>query len=84
MQKFPILRRQSLWIAPNIVCILRRRTSINDVSRFLAVFNLPSTYLPTLSYSIESDFWEYLGPSLPNLIFDIINGRSLALLDVGL
>ena len=35
------------------------------------------TYLPTLSYSITSNFGGYLGPTLPTLISDIINGRSL-------
>ena len=32
-------------------------TSINDVPRFLAIFDLP-----TFSYPIASDFWGYLGP----------------------
>ena len=47
-------------------------TSINDVTRFLAIFDLP-TYLPTLSYSITSLFGGYLGPPLPTLIWDVIN-----------
>jgi len=34
------------------------------------------TYLPTLSYSITSDFGGYLGPPLPTLISDVINGCS--------
>ena len=36
------------------------------------------TYLLTLSYSITSDFGGYLGPPLPTLISDVINGRSLS------
>ena len=35
------------------------------------------TYLPTLSHSITSHFGSYLGPPLPTLISDVINGRSL-------
>ena len=42
-------------------------TSINDVPRFLAIFDLP-IYLPTLSYSITSYFRDYLGPpTYPNI-----------------
>ena len=48
-------------------------TSINDVPRFLAIFDLP-TYL-VLLYNVR-----FLGLSwipLPTLISDVINGRSL-------
>ena len=42
-------------------------TSINDVKRFFAIFDLP-TYLPTLSYSITSDFRVILDPpTYPNI-----------------
>ena len=54
-------------------------TSINDVPRFLAIFDLP-TYLPcpTLTHHIGG----YLGPPyLPTLISDVINGRSLTYYD---
>ena len=34
------------------------------------------TYLPTLSYSMTSLFWDYLGPTLPTLVRDVINERS--------
>ena len=52
-------------------------TSINDVPPFLAIFDLP-----TLSYSITSNFWGYLGPSyLSTLISDVINGLSLVLMN---
>ena len=47
-------------------------TSINDAPRFLAIFDLP-----TLSYSLASEFGGYLGPPyLPYIISDVINGRS--------
>ena len=49
---------------------------INDVPRFLAIFDLP-TYL-VLLYNVP-----FLGLSwtpLPTLIRDVINGRSLAIL----
>ena len=39
---------------------------------FLAIL----TYLPTLSYSIMSHLGGYLGPPLPTLISDVINGCS--------
>ena len=55
-------------------------TSINDVRRFLAIFDLPTyqpKYLPTLSYPITSDLGGYLGP----LISDVINGRFPLYLD---
>jgi hypothetical protein len=39
------------------------------------------TYLPTLSYSITSPLGGYLGPPLPTLIWDVINERSLSVLD---
>ena len=49
-------------------------TSINDVRCFLAIFDLP-----TLTYPITSDLGGggYLGPPLPTLTSDVINGRSL-------
>ena len=46
-------------------------TSINDLLRFLAIL----TYLPTLSFSITSN-WISWTP-LPTLILDVINGRPL-------
>ena len=52
-------------------------TSINEVPRFLAIFDLL-----TLSYSITSHVGGYLGPPLPTLVSDVINRRSLCILDV--
>ena len=48
-------------------------TSINDVPRFLAIFDLP-TYL-VLLYNVP--FWRLSWTPLPTLISDVINGRSL-------
>ena len=48
-------------------------TSINDVTRFLAIFDLP-TYL-VLLYNVQ--FWGLSQTPLPTLISDVINGRSL-------
>ena len=39
--------------------------------------HLGTFFMPTLSYSITSDFWGYLRPPLPTLIQDVIDGRSL-------
>ena len=49
------------------------RTSINDVPRFLAIFDLP-TYL-VLLYNVR--FWGLPLTPLPTRTLDIINGRSL-------
>jgi hypothetical protein len=58
--------------AASLTIMLYQGTSINDVPRFLAIL----TYLSTLSYSIKSELGGYLEPPLPNLISDVINGRS--------
>jgi hypothetical protein len=65
----------------NLVLSLRNRgTSINDVPRFLAIFDLP-TYL-VLLYNVP--FWGLSWTPLPStLISDIINGRSLVLMHSG-
>ena len=50
-------------------------TSINDVPRFLPIFDLPNYYLPTLSYSMTSNFRGYFGPPyLPPT--DVVNECS--------
>ena len=49
-------------------------TSINDVLRFLAIFDLP-TLLPC-PCPITSLLWGYFGPPPPTLISDVINGPS--------
>ena len=49
-------------------------TSINNVPRFLAIFDLP-TYLALL-YKVP--FWGLSWTPLPTLIADVINGRSLS------
>jgi hypothetical protein len=56
-------------------CLSAMETSINDVPCFLPFL----TYLPTLSYSITSDFVGYLGTPLQTLILGVINGRSPSL-----
>ena len=48
-------------------------TFINDVPRFLAIFDLP-TYL-ILLYNVP--FWGLSWTPLPTLIWDVINERSL-------
>ena len=45
---------------------------VNDVPRFLDIFDLPN-YLVLL---YNSHFGGYLGPPLPTLISDVINGLS--------
>ena len=47
-------------------------TFINDVPRFLAIFDLP-TYL-VLVYNVP--FWGLSWTPLPTLIWDVINARS--------
>ena len=56
------------------IYILDRGTFVNDVPRFLTIFDLP-TYL-VLLYNVP--FWGFLGPPLPTLIWDVINERSLS------
>ena len=59
------------------ICNLCRGTSINDVLRFLAIFDLPTYLVPTLPCPITSDFGGYFGPPpLPTLKSDVIYGRS--------
>ena len=47
-------------------------TSINDVRRFLAIFDLLTNLV--LPYNVQ--FWGLSWTSLPTLISDVINGRS--------
>jgi hypothetical protein len=53
--------------------------SINDVPRFLAIFDLP-TYL-VLLYNVQ--FWGLLWTPLPTPISDVINGRSPIRIQIG-
>ena len=55
------------WTWNSLFRNCHKGTSINDVPRFSAIFDLP-----TLSYSTKSHFGSYLWPSLPTLISDVI------------
>ena len=41
---------------------------------FILIFSPIQIIIPTLSYPITSNFGGYLGPALPTLILDVING----------
>ena len=59
----PVLERYSIWTKSH------QGMSINDVPRFLAIFDLP-TYL-VLLYKVR--FWGLSSTPLPTLISDVIN-----------
>ena len=51
--------------------------SIGVGKRPLMTSHVFGHFLPTFSYTITSNFGGYLGPHLPTLISDVINGCSL-------
>ena len=70
IRKSVFVFRETMWWAP-------KGTSINDVPRYLAIFDLP-TYLVLL---INIRFWGLFWTPLPTLISDVINGHSLPYYD---
>jgi hypothetical protein len=69
------IRRNEMAPARCHTFCLRRGTSINDVPRFLAIFDLPTypTYL-FLLYNVQ--LYGLSWTPLPTLISDVINGGS--------